>query len=89
MDHTLKPTPPPNIALAEPGGSMMPPSVRHLVHAEYEEMPGLSLTPRQAAKLWGLSQFESEQLLTGLVDEGFLMRDRRGAYRRGGCPRCS
>lgn len=65
------------------------PTAKQLAHAEFDEMPGLSLTPRQAARLWGLTHVQSERLLTGLVEDGFLIRDRRGAYRRGGCPRCS
>ncbi len=59
------------------------------VRAEFLEMPGLSLTVSQAARLWGLSPAQSERLLHELVDSGFLVRDPRGAYRRGGCPRCS
>lgn len=53
-----------------------------LVRAEYREMPGLNVTVRQAARLWGLDVDRSEQLLSALVDDGFLVRDARGAYRR-------
>lgn len=56
--------------------------------AEYLEMPGLALTVAQAARLWHLAPAESEQVLRELADGGLLMRDRRGAYRRRGCPRC-
>jgi Fic family protein len=59
------------------------------IEAEYREMPGLRLTTPQASRLWGLNPGQSERLLSELVDEGFLMRDTRGAYRRRGCPRCS
>ena len=59
------------------------------IQAEYVEMPGLTLTLRQAARLWGLNDGQSERLLSELIDRGFLMRDMRGAYRRRGCPRCS
>lgn len=59
------------------------------IEAEYVEMPGLTLTGRQAARLWGLDVRQVERLLSELIERGFLMRDRRGAYRRRGCPRCS
>jgi hypothetical protein len=57
-----------------------------LVRAEYREMPGLNVTVRQAARLWGLDVGRSEQLLSALVDDGFLVRDARGAYRRRSSP---
>jgi Fic family protein len=59
------------------------------IRAEYQEMPGLTLTVPQAARLWSLSPSESLSLLSELVAGGFLTRDTRGAYRRPGCPRCS
>ena len=59
------------------------------IEAEYMEMPGLRLTLTQAARLWNLSVRQSERVLAALVERRFLIRDSRGAYRRGGCPRCS
>jgi hypothetical protein len=59
------------------------------IEAEYREMPGLRLTLPQASRLWGLNPGQSARLLSELVNEGFLMRDTRGAYRRCDCPRCS
>jgi hypothetical protein len=44
------------------------------VQAEFAEMPGLQLTPPQAARLWSLDAALSEQMLTALVGSGFLMR---------------
>lgn len=52
------------------------------IQAEYVEMPGLSLTARQAARLWGLDRLRSEQVLSTLVNSGFLLCDRHGLYRR-------
>ncbi len=52
-------------------------------------MPGLTLTVRQAARLWGLSVSQSQQLLSKLVDSRFLAEDPRGAYRRRDFPRCA
>jgi hypothetical protein len=52
------------------------------IRAEYVEMPGLSLTAPQAARLWGLGTLRSAQVLSMLVEDGFLLCDRRGLYRR-------
>jgi hypothetical protein len=52
------------------------------IRAEYAEMPGLSLTAVQAARLWGLGTLRSTQVLSMLVDSGFLLCDRHGLYRR-------
>jgi lipid-binding SYLF domain-containing protein len=50
------------------------------VRSEFLEMPGLNLTPAQAARLWALDQATSDWILGELVDAGFLLRGRRGAY---------
>lgn len=49
---------------------------------EYLEMPGLSLTIRQAQRLWGLDAIACRQVLQGLIDTGFLKRRPDGAYVR-------
>lgn len=59
------------------------------IRAEFEEMPGLILTPRQAARLWTVTASQAEALLSELMTDGFLVRDPRGSYRRRRCPRCS
>ena len=64
-------------------------SVMQRIRGEYSEMPGLTLTVRQAARLWGLAVPQSQQLLAELVESRFLVADASGAYRRPGCPRCS
>jgi hypothetical protein len=56
--------------------------LRARIRAEYREMPGLSITAPQAARLWGLDARRSQHLLTSLVAEGFLVRDARGRYGR-------
>jgi len=43
------------------------------IRSEYIEMPGLALTLPQAARLWGLSARRSADLLSILVDCGFLV----------------
>jgi hypothetical protein len=50
--------------------------------SEYIEMPGLSLAPAQAARLWALDRSTSQHVLDRLVDTGFLMRTREGHYLR-------
>jgi hypothetical protein len=57
------------------------------VRNEYLEMPGLSLTVRQAERLWHLPQRECEQLLGVLVDAGFLARTAGNAFVRAGSGR--
>jgi DNA-binding MarR family transcriptional regulator len=52
------------------------------IRSEFLEMPGLRLTPNQAARLWALDRTTSERVLDGLVDAGFLGRSRDGAYLR-------
>jgi Fic family protein len=49
--------------------------------AEFREMPGMSLTSAQAARLWQLSQDRAEELLTKLVESGFLVRREGQSYR--------
>lgn len=50
------------------------------VLAEYREMPGLSLTASQAARLWRVPPEVSEQILHSLVDLGRLRRTADGRY---------
>lgn len=56
-------------------------SLQQRIRAEYREMPGLSLTLGQAIRFWNLDRPTCEDLLTRLVDEGFL-HARGGIYRR-------
>ena len=52
------------------------------VQSEFLEMPGLRLTPEQAARLWALDRSTSKRLLDGLTSTGFLARTAEGAYLR-------
>lgn len=55
----------------------------------YLEMPGLRLSPRQAARLCGLGEVAVAAALSSLAEQGFLRRMPRGDYaRRGTCPSC-
>lgn len=49
--------------------------------AEFREMPGMSLTTAQAARLWQLSPDTAEVLLAELVQTGFLVRRDGLRYR--------
>jgi hypothetical protein len=40
--------------------------------AEFREMPGLRLTPQQAARLIGVDLETASSMLTALVERGFL-----------------
>lgn len=53
----------------------------HRIRSEFLEMPGLRLTPLQAARLWALDRQTSERLLDGLTMTGFLV-NKDGAYLR-------
>jgi hypothetical protein len=53
-----------------------------LARTEYMEMPGLSLSVGQAAKLWNLPLSASEGVLGELLRDGFLARTTRGQYIR-------
>ena len=52
----------------------------HRVRSEFLEMPGLRLTPAQAARLWAVDRHTSELILDGLAVAGFLVKNREGAY---------
>ena len=52
------------------------------IRGEFLEMPGLRLTPRQAARLWAVDHTTSERLLDHLAVSGFLARTHEGAYLR-------
>ena len=52
------------------------------IRSEYIEMPGLVLTLPQATRLWGLGTQRAADLLTVLLDAGFLACDERAVYRR-------
>ncbi len=58
------------------------PALLARVRSEFLEMPGLQLTPEQAARLWALDRSTSERLLDGLASKGFLARTSEGAYLR-------
>lgn len=52
------------------------------IQAEFVEMPGLRLTAPQAQRLWDLDREVCDAVLGALVDAGFLLRTREGAFIR-------
>ena len=55
---------------------------RQMVRGEFQEIPGLHLTQRQAQRLWGLDAATCEALLDSLVQEHFLRRTSSDQYAR-------
>jgi hypothetical protein len=53
-----------------------------LIRAEYLEIPGLSLTRKQAQRLWSLDERTCDTLFETLVDVKFLRRTPTGGYVR-------
>lgn len=54
------------------------------VQREFQEMPGLRLTLRQAQRLWAADRNTCGAVLDHLVANGFLQRNRSGVYSRDG-----
>lgn len=52
------------------------------IQGEFLEMPGLRLTEPQARRLWALEPSLCSAVLTELIDDGFLLRTREGAFVR-------
>ena len=55
--------------------------VTERILSEYREFPGLTLTTRQAARLWALNLPQCERLLSQLVIDGHLFVDSTGQFR--------
>jgi hypothetical protein len=53
------------------------------IEGEYREMPGLSVTARQAERLWGLNTTTCAFVLMTLMQHGILKRTASGTYIRG------
>jgi hypothetical protein len=52
------------------------------VRAEFEEMPGMTLTLRQAERLFGLDQDLLRTIVDRLVRASYLRETDRGAFTR-------
>ena len=53
------------------------------IEREYREMPGLSVTARQAGRLWDLDSTTCSFVLATLIRRGILKRTASGTYVRG------
>ena len=53
-------------------------TIMQRVRAEYEEMPGLSVTVAQASRLWNLDAPTAREVLNAMVDVGYLSAGPRG-----------
>jgi hypothetical protein len=58
-------------------------TISRRVLAEFDEMPGLALNVRQAARLFGLDPTFCQSLLDMLVDSAYLRQTRGGYVVRG------
>ena len=54
------------------------------IRGEFNEMPGLCLTFKQAQRLWALDGSTCANVLEGLLTEGFLRQNPAGVYIRSG-----
>ena len=52
------------------------------IREEFEEVPGLRLTIREAARFWGLDEETCGHVLAQLLAAGFLARGGDGRYRQ-------
>ena len=57
------------------------------IRCEFNEMPGLQLTPAQAARLWGLDTHACRHVINSLVETSFLRWTPRGTVVRVDVPR--
>lgn len=58
------------------------PQLLRRVRSEFNEMPGLRLTPPQAARLLGLNRRVSQRVIEALVSTEFLRRAPDGSITR-------
>ena len=52
------------------------------IRAEFEEMPGLRLTVRQAARLWGIDSASCQAVIDALIGTSFLRWTPTGTIAR-------
>jgi hypothetical protein len=67
--------------LASPRATVTP-ALLVRIRGEYQEMPGLRLTLRQAMRLFSLDALSCDIALRTLVEDGTLIRTRHGAFVR-------
>ncbi len=57
--------------------------VARRVLAEFEEMPGMALTVRQASRLFGLEEAVCRRIIDALIDLAYLRETRAGVITLG------
>lgn len=67
---------------AEPRTARHVADATSVIRGEFKEMPCLSLTLRQAMRLWSLDEVSCARSLDALRREGFLRVTADGVYRR-------
>ena len=67
--------------MVNPATERAPDDLTMRARAEFREMPGMCLTTAQAARLWQLTPDKAEELLSDLVQAGFLVRRDGQRYR--------
>jgi hypothetical protein len=72
----------PDEAILLPAFQKVTPALLAQIRGEFREMPGLTLTLRQASRLWNLDPLTCDVALRTLVEEDFLARTRLGGFRR-------
>jgi hypothetical protein len=70
------------VAIRGQEGSMENQNLVQRVRSEFLEMPGLRLTPAQAARLWHLDSALCQQIIDCLVGSAFLRWTSTGAIVR-------
>jgi hypothetical protein len=52
------------------------------IRGEFNEMPGMRLTPDQFCRLWSLEREDAERIISSLTASGFLRRHDDNRYGR-------
>jgi hypothetical protein len=68
-------------AIVEPADERLE-RLEQVVKDEFKDLPGMHLTCAQFRRLWSLTQRDCEQILTDLLESGFLTQESGDCYRR-------
>ncbi len=71
-------------AVADPVDEGRASSLVRRIEAEFAEMPGLALSQEQARRLFAIDAWLCQRVFDALEQDGFLVRNARGQYRRPG-----
>jgi hypothetical protein len=80
--RSARPTPPSDISRPSHLSANAIREALRRVEGEYREMPGLSLTLPQAARLLGIEPSTCEVVVTALIERNILKRTLNGTYVR-------